>query len=584
MQVMKPVKRYSRWLWLFLIIITVVFLLRMNVEKSFEEKAVRGYAVQGWPFSSREEPYSEVMTSAREGLLVINLPDQLEQGDCLCFYLNKQSVLISQRGSTLYTFKSTDSDRWYFIPLSSSLQGQTLWVNFSSTISRSPGMLRSVYFGTESACREMIWKDMWPGILLCLAVCISGIVFLVLGFYCRDDLEIGIVIRYVGIMLILLSVWGISNLPLTRLILEDTNTLHYVGRVCILLAPLALVTAVRILVHVSPYNLETDFFFAFFGLLGISSVVLDLVNICSLAVSSSWSQTLSIVFILYLLLFVLLGPAGISKQKHSRFALSRGWGIIAFVSLFFFCFEAWFSVGSYLSISPVVTWILFVFCCLSCIAMFVFVLKEAAVLLRLQEKLLESRTRLMLSQMKPHFIYNTLNSIRNLIWENADTADTLVLQFSKYLRNNMRFLGSEELIPFSQELELIKAYVAIEETCYPRLSVLYDIGVHNFWIPPLTIQPLVENAIRHGVLKKNENGKIILRTWETYENYFVEVKDTGVGFIPEDALAMEDSYGLRNTRLRLEQLMKAEMTINSILGMGSSVSIRFPKAQREDLK
>ncbi|EEG52718.1 sensor histidine kinase, partial [Enterocloster asparagiformis] len=177
----------------------------------------------------------------------------------------------------------------------------------------------------------------------------------------------------------------------------------------------------------------------------------------------------------------------------------------------------------------------------------------------------------------PHFIYNTLSSIRTLIKLDPDRAYNLVYDFSKYLRANIDSIGQGGMIPFAQELEHIRNYCNIEKVRFgDKLALVYEIGPDGFEVPPLTVQPLVENAIKHGIRGKNGDGTVKVSTLEDEHSYMVEVLDDGAGFDPAAGVP-KTSAGLENIRLRLQEIAGACLEINSIPGKGTRAIVRIPK-------
>lgn len=195
-----------------------------------------------------------------------------------------------------------------------------------------------------------------------------------------------------------------------------------------------------------------------------------------------------------------------------------------------------------------------------------------------QQLMLEqSRTQLIVSQIKPHFLFNTLTSIAQLCDESPQLAKEMTIAFSKYLRRNMHSLEETKPIPFSEELAHIKCYMQIEQVRFGEyLHMEYDIQTTDFMIPCLTVQPLVENAVKHGVGEKDEGGTILLRTEETEDAYVITVQDDGVGF-DSTAPRREQSRGLQNIAARLGWLSNAEMRIQSEVGVGTTAVIIIPK-------
>lgn len=197
---------------------------------------------------------------------------------------------------------------------------------------------------------------------------------------------------------------------------------------------------------------------------------------------------------------------------------------------------------------------------------------------RLSAQLQESRVELMMSQIRPHFIYNTLNSIRTLVKISPDEACDMIYDFSNYLRANVDFISEQKEVLFSEEEEHIRAYVNIEQRRFGnRLCVKYDIRAKNFYLPMLSVQPLVENAIKYGVCKSPKGGTVTIRAYETDEAYFVEVEDDGVGFDVKQCYENRKSTGLRNIWFRLRTISSADLHIDSEIGKGTKAVITIPK-------
>ena len=197
-------------------------------------------------------------------------------------------------------------------------------------------------------------------------------------------------------------------------------------------------------------------------------------------------------------------------------------------------------------------------------------------------ELQESRISIVLSQIKPHFLFNALNSIYYLCEKDPVAAQTAIGNFSDYLRDNLENLQQTELIPFYEEMEHVNTYLNLEKVRFGNeLEVVYELPVVDFVVPVLTIQPLVENAVKHGTSRKRGGGTVYLITKETEKHYEIIVRDTGVGFDPEgyesDGVA---HVGLTNVRNRLMLRCQANMVIDSKIGEGTTVMIQIPKERK----
>jgi Ca2+/Na+ antiporter len=188
----------------------------------------------------------------------------------------------------------------------------------------------------------------------------------------------------------------------------------------------------------------------------------------------------------------------------------------------------------------------------------------------------EQRIQIMMTQIKPHFLYNSLGTIEELCESNPQMAKATTVTFSRYLRGNMTSIESVGAIPFERELSHTKSYLELEQIRFEdALHVEYDISCTDFSIPALTLEPLVENAVRYGV-RGNEDGRgaVMISTREFPDHFEVSVKDDGPGFdsqkIPDDG---HPHIGLANVRERLLQVCNGTLKIESSAGFGTVVTI-----------
>lgn len=194
-------------------------------------------------------------------------------------------------------------------------------------------------------------------------------------------------------------------------------------------------------------------------------------------------------------------------------------------------------------------------------------------------ELIESKTKVMISQIQPHFMYNTLNAIYYLIEKDPVMAQKAVNVFSEYLRMNIDTLSISGPVPFEKEMKHIETYLWIEKLRFDdELNIVYDIQCRDFFVPALSIQPFVENAIKHGICKKPEGGTLTLKTFEEGDCAVVEIIDDGVGFdtdkaIPDDG---REHVGVLNSKQRLTDQVNASVLVESEIGNGTRIRIIIP--------
>ena len=216
----------------------------------------------------------------------------------------------------------------------------------------------------------------------------------------------------------------------------------------------------------------------------------------------------------------------------------------------------------------------------SLFAIYVGIQRKQTRLLRERElELAEGRIAVMLSQIQPHFIYNTLTIIRHLCRSDPALAEETVVEFSNYLRGNLDSLSIKSPIPFDRELKHVETYLALEKKRFgDRLNIVYDIQVRGFMIPALSLQTIAENAVRYGITIREGGGTISIVTRETETMYQIIVEDDGVGFDPDEPKRDGRSHvGIENTRNRLSLLCGGSLSIRSEKGAGTTAVISIPK-------
>ena len=199
----------------------------------------------------------------------------------------------------------------------------------------------------------------------------------------------------------------------------------------------------------------------------------------------------------------------------------------------------------------------------------------------LNAELAESRISTMMSQIRPHFIYNTLGSIEQLCKLDPPKAGDLVHNFAKYLRGNFGELDNTKPILMSQEMEHVHHYISIENVRFPDMTFTFEMNSEDFHIPALTIQPIVENAIKHGLMKLPKGGTIHVVSYETDTGYCISVVDDGVGFDTSVLIDERKHVGLRNIRERLKVMVNGKLEIESTVGVGTKVLVTIPKEGRK---
>ena len=222
---------------------------------------------------------------------------------------------------------------------------------------------------------------------------------------------------------------------------------------------------------------------------------------------------------------------------------------------------------------------LFVILCMALFAMVMFGLilsDNIEQYTKQQRQIAHERASVMILQMRPHFIYNTMTTIYYLCKQDADKAQQVTLDFTDYLRKNFTAIASENPVPFADELKHTQAYLAVEQAQHEDMLVVeYDTPHTHFRVPPLTLQPLVENAVKHAMDPDGDPLHIYVKTRQPENGSEIIVENTGADFDPV-ADNNEPHIALNNIRNRLEMMCGGTLTVSPRDGGGTVVRVTIP--------
>ena len=201
--------------------------------------------------------------------------------------------------------------------------------------------------------------------------------------------------------------------------------------------------------------------------------------------------------------------------------------------------------------------------------------EQVEMTIKKSEEIADQRVQLLTLQMRPHFICNTLLSIYYLCDDDKDKAQKTILDFTDYLRKNYTAMTKDTMVPFSDELEHARAYAAVEKVRYEdMLDVVFDIKDEDFMLPPLTLQPLVENSVKHGIDPAGNVLNILVRAERSEEGYVVTVEDNGSD---KGRSGPEGTHvAIKNITNRLKMMCNGSLELIKKDGGGAVVRIVIP--------
>lgn len=509
------------------------------------------------------------------------IPNLHEEGIAVGFHTSFASVQVLAGDILLYEFDSASvrpfgkasPSRWNFVKIPNQYNGEILKIRLQSPYAQYSGELTSVWIGELMELTGYLVGKYMPQLLICGVFTLLGISLIVSSVVLRRMLKDVCTLRCLGIFIVMASLWMMSEIDFPD-ILWDISFMTFLSRyLLVMVCPLPYL---MYLLHRFPAQYSPCFriLAVAFALNFFALTCLQILNVADFA------ETAWITHVLMVILFICMGVILTRRARLERplsfdFVLECA-GILILAACVLA--EIWmYHEKEYMNSGNFLRFGLFAYSGCLFTALLLDILRKCAAAEKIGKELQESRLRLMVSQIQPHFIYNTLSSIRTLIKLNPDQAYELVYDFSKYLRANIDSIGQEGLIPFARELEHIRSYCKIEQLRFgKKLAILYEIEEDQFPVPPLSIQPLVENAIKHGIRGKEGSGTVKIHSFKSSQFYVVEVLDDGAGF-DVDGERPAGSAGIKNIQIRLKELVDSTLEITSIPGKGTKAVVMVPE-------
>ena len=510
------------------------------------------------------------------------LPAALKDGTYIAFKSTNAFVKVYIENELIYENtdlfilgnKTRPISLWNFIDLSEDDAGKTIRIVFTAPYSYYSGIVPEILIGTHSETLLYATTESSLNFQLSFSIVILGLLmflFSVVSFTDETDMR---AIIYLSVNICILGLMLFSRICAPYTELYSYSAKYLLMHFCLRIIPMTY--AFYLILHGgSTFKKNYPIMFSVAFIAFLLNIILNLFT------EVDFTATMQFAYIMMISVFTLGLYADLkgSSEKSLRYKILVVIGtgsLIVFTSL-----EAFTHIKYILK--PAVDFSILgtlVFALFQMTAVLISFYEQTAKQIIIRKKYNENRIKLMISQIQPHFIYNALTTIRIMIKRSPNKAYKMIYDFSNYLSYNFNALEDVPLVPFSEELKHIETYTAIEtERFFDRLKIIYDIRVDKFTVPPLSVQPYVENAIKHGICKKREGGTVTIKSFETNRSWVIQIIDDGVGFDP-NSISKKRGIGLKNTKYRLTSLLGASIELHSELVKGTNVTITIPKKRR----
>lgn len=506
------------------------------------------------------------------------------QDNTIAFYLVHHYVDVYINDELVYSmslshdspFSQTIGSDWVFIPLHEDDQGKTIKVIATPVYESVRNRNIDFLVGSELDIYKDRLKQDLPQLTVSAIAIIIGLTFLGISLYLAFLKKYMYDLTYLGMFSLILGLWKLSDTRFSPLLFpHHTFLLSCLALVALMIAAIPLMVAIQ-----KQMNKKSQCLIRLTTLLLIITafvlIILQIMNIADFRETLFITHIMLFISTIVIVLSIIL--VWFDKQSSWKEKVKKG--------LFILC-----ALGSIVDIaafylkgnSSGIIFTLLGFILYVVITGVMRIMEFSQQEKRIQEQeaeLARSRISIMLSQIQPHFLYNSLNTIYHLCEKNPEIARQAISDFSEYLRVNVDSLKRTTPVPFEIELKHIQTYLSLEKMRFDEeLNIIYDIQTTHFSVPSLTIQPLVENAVKHGMKDSLNHMTITIQTKEYDDHYEIHVIDDGTGYDMNN-VNMDHSkshIGIENVKNRLWEMCQGTLEIYSELGKGTHVIVHILK-------
>ena len=511
----------------------------------------------------------------------LDLKNKLQNDTNLSFYILHQYADVYVQDELVYSIKisknnkfgSTVGSSWAIVPIEKKETDKLVEVVITPVYKNFIGEEPDFRIGlNHETVIEMLTAEV-PRLFLGGTAIVVGLIFAIIGIYIRVVKGEYAKLALLGGFAFMMGLWMVSDSVFVAFVLgEKTAFLFYISLAMLMLGTVPIINIGKI-DHSEKFKRILDVVCIIVTLVCLIQLLLQLLGIVEIR---------EVLFLTHIIIggicVLVIIDSIISKIIENKTGKSKELGATMVICMIGICIDM---INFYLSGTTVnlqfSLWALLI-CTIIAGVRIIHTYSEQAKQIEEQEaELSEKRISIMLSQIQPHFLYNSISAIQGLCIQNPEKAREALGDFAFYLRGNLNSLAESGKIPFEKELSHVETYLNLEKMRFEeRLNVVYDIEETDFCLPSLVVQPLVENAVKHGICKKEEGGTLIIKTAKIYNRIVISIIDDGVGFdtkVSKNDNSGRHHIGIQNVRDRLAQMAGGELIIRSTPGVGTTAYI-----------
>lgn len=541
--------------------------------------------------NSRVDVFDEAMPAGVIETYSFNLTDKLEHDEALAFYTVHQYVNVYVADELVYSampseeslrLTKTIGSNWHLITLYTEDDLSDIKVEIIPVYNNVKNRKVDFYVGSELGVYRYSYKVSIPQCVFATFAITLGAIFVILSIYSLKVYGSGKALIELGMCSMALGLWRITDLLYAPFVFKDIPiVVYHISVISLLFGAILLVKS--LLRHIDKKNSIALRIFYIISLFWLGlQIVLQMLGIFDIKETLFITHIILVVAVIITIVMTVnnyfKNPAPLISRSNLGERLPMLWVIFASIDLItYFLFDS--STDLIVTLAS-----FFVYIAITGLNVIVTYLRQEqelkekeVLLLETKNNAVESRITAMAGQIRAHFIFNVLNAVSGMCKSDPEKADEAIIKFSRFLRRNINILEEDKPVLFEEDLKHLEDYISLEQIRFgERVKFEKDIKVSNFMFPSLILQPLVENALKHGLTSKLEGGTIWLKTWEENDRIYISVEDDGKGYDMEKGFR-DGAVGIKNVQFRLKHIVNGEMKMESEEGKGTKVTLSIPK-------